>query len=40
VAKGKKAKALDHKKHVKSQKEKEQKKKDKRNIELPVKGRK
>lgn len=36
MAKGKKQKALDHKHHVKAQREKEQKKKDKRNVELPA----
>lgn len=32
---GKKQKALDHKKHLKLQKEKEQKRKDKKNVGLP-----
>jgi hypothetical protein len=32
---GKKQKALDHKKHLESQKEKEQKRKEKRNVGLP-----
>jgi len=36
VGKGKKEKAMDHKQHIKLQREKEQKKKDKRNIELPA----
>jgi hypothetical protein len=35
VGTGKKQKMLDHKQHVKAQKEKEQKKKDKRNVGLP-----
>jgi hypothetical protein len=33
--KGKKEKALDHERHMKLQREKEQKRKDKRNVELP-----
>jgi hypothetical protein len=36
VGKGKKEKAMDHKQHIKLQREKEQKKKEKRNIELPA----
>jgi hypothetical protein len=36
VPKGKKEKAMDHKQHVKMQREKEQKRKDKRNVELPA----
>jgi hypothetical protein len=35
VGKGKKQKALDHKQHMKSQREKELKKKEKRNVGLP-----
>ncbi len=33
---GKKQKALDHKQHLKAQKEKEQKRKDRRNPDLPA----
>ena len=36
MGKGKKEKAMDHKQHVKLQREKEQKRKDKRNVELPA----
>ncbi len=36
MGKGKKEKAMDHKQHIKLQREKEQKKKEKRNIELPA----
>ena len=35
--KGKKEKALDHKHHMKSQREKELKKNEKRSVELPTK---
>jgi hypothetical protein len=37
---GKKQKALDHKQHLKSQREKEQKRKEKRSVGLPPKGKK
>ena len=36
MPKGKKQKAIDRKQHMKSQKDKEQKRKDKRNVELPA----
>jgi hypothetical protein len=36
VGKGKKEKALDHNQHVKLQREKEMKRKEKRNVELPA----
>ena len=36
MPKGKKEKAMDHKQHMKSQREKEQKRKEKRNVELPA----
>ena len=36
MGKGKKEKAMDHKQHIKMQREKEQKRKDKRNVELPA----
>jgi len=36
VPKGKKEKAMDHKHHMKLQREKEQKRKDTRNVELPA----
>jgi hypothetical protein len=35
VTKGKKEKALDHKRHMKLQREKELKRKEKRSVELP-----
>jgi hypothetical protein len=35
VPKGKKEKAADHKHHMKMQRDKEQKRKDKRNVQLP-----
>jgi len=37
VPKGKKEKAMDHNQHMKLQREKEMKRKEKRNIELPTK---
>jgi hypothetical protein len=37
MPKGKKEKALDHKQHIKSQRDKELKRKEKRNAELPEK---
>jgi hypothetical protein len=36
VPKGKKEKAIDHKHHMKSQRDKELKKKERRNVELPA----
>jgi hypothetical protein len=36
VPKGKKDKAMDHKHHLKLQRDKELKKKEKRNVELPA----
>jgi hypothetical protein len=36
VPKGKKQKAADHKQHMKSQRDKELKRKEKRNVELPA----
>jgi hypothetical protein len=36
VPKGKKEKAMDHKQHMKLQRDKEQKRKEKRNVELPA----
>jgi hypothetical protein len=36
VPKGKKEKAMDHKQHMKLQREKEQKRKEKRSVELPA----
>jgi len=36
VPKGKREKAMNHKQHMKSQREKELKRKEKRNVELPV----
>jgi hypothetical protein len=36
VPKGKKEKAMDHKRHMKSQREKELKRKEKRSVELPA----
>jgi hypothetical protein len=36
VGKGKKSKAMDHKQHIRMQREKEQKRKEKRNVELPA----
>ena len=36
MPKGKKEKAMDHKQHVKLQREKELKRKEKRNVELPA----
>jgi hypothetical protein len=36
VPKGKKEKAMDHKRHMKLQKEKELKRKEKRSVELPA----
>jgi len=36
VPKGKKEKAMDHERHMKSQREKELKRKEKRNVELPA----
>jgi len=36
MPKGKKEKAIDHKQHMKSQREKELKRKEKRNVELPA----
>jgi hypothetical protein len=36
VPKGKKEKATDHKRHMKLQREKELKRKEKRSVELPV----
>ena len=37
MPKGKKEKAMDHKQHMKSQRDKEQKRKERRNVELPEK---
>jgi hypothetical protein len=37
MPKGKKEKAIDHNQHMKSQREKEMKRKEKRNVELPAK---
>jgi hypothetical protein len=37
MPKGKKEKAMDHKKHMKSQRDKELKRKERRNVELPEK---
>jgi hypothetical protein len=36
VPKGKKQKAIDHKQHMKSQRDKELKRKEKRDVELPA----
>jgi hypothetical protein len=36
VPKSKKEKAIDHKQHMKLQRDKEQKRKDRRNVELPA----
>ena len=36
MPKGKKEKALDHKRHMKLQRDKEQKRKEKRTVELPA----
>ena len=36
MPKGKKEKAMDHKQHMKLQREKEQKRKEKRSVELPA----
>ena len=36
MPKGKKEKAMDHKQHMRLQREKEQKRKEKRNVELPA----
>ncbi len=36
MPKGKREKAMDHKAHMKLQKQKEQKKKEKRNVQLPA----
>jgi hypothetical protein len=36
MPKGKKEKAMDHKQHVKLQRDKELKRKEKRNVELPA----
>jgi hypothetical protein len=36
VPKGKKEKAIDHKHHMKSQRDKELKRKERRNVELPA----
>jgi hypothetical protein len=36
MPKGKKEKAMDHKAHMKLQREKEQKRKERRNVELPA----
>jgi hypothetical protein len=36
MPKGKKEKAIDHKQHVKMQREKELKRKEKRNVQLPA----
>jgi hypothetical protein len=36
VPKGKKEKAMDHKQHMKLQRQKEQKRKEKRSVELPA----
>ena len=36
MGKGKKEKALDHKHHMKQQRDKDLKKKEKRNVELPA----
>jgi hypothetical protein len=36
VPKGKKEKAMDHEQHMKLQREKEQKRKEKRSVELPA----
>jgi hypothetical protein len=36
VPKGEKEKAADHKRHMKLQRDKEQKRKEKRNVELPA----
>ena len=36
MPKGKKEKAMDHKQHMKMQREKELKKKEKRNVQLPA----
>ena len=36
MPKGKKEKAMDHKRHMKLQREKELKRKEKRNVELPA----
>ncbi len=37
MPKGKKEKAMDHKQHMKSQRDKELKRKERRNVELPEK---